>query len=170
MLEWINKITCGHVSEAIIIAATLIILHVLISIYMACTAKQKGYNDTLHFFISLLFGIFGYIYIAALPDRRLRNQIEELYDILDELAENLNLNAEGLIAETGDNRKPSGTTAYMPRSTGNSETSAPAVDRIKKYWEKANHKDAKPAKQDKKEKAAKKKEKAKDGKDKNSFD
>ena len=57
-----------------IIAAILLILAIVIRFYLAdvfySVACDKGYDSRKFFWIPFLFGVIGFILVAALPDRR----------------------------------------------------------------------------------------------------
>ena len=141
-MEWLNEITKGHAPEAIIIFALVLIIRVLLSILMANMAKQKGYNDVLYFFICFIFGIFGYVFTAALPDIRLRAACEELYELLSN--KTASDTTDSIIPESDDTRKPSGRKAYMPSAdeTTSAQGRDSAVERIRGFWEAAEKRKA----------------------------
>lgn len=77
-----------------IIFLILVVIVILIVINMNMAAKmsvvsQKGYNpDVLHIMAWCLWvPIFGYLYVIALPDLRLREQNKEIIDKLSPKAE-----------------------------------------------------------------------------------
>lgn len=136
-MEWLNNITNGHVQEAIILLALLLILRVLLSLFMAAAAKKKGYSDVLHFFMCFIFGMIGCVVSAALPDIRLRGEIDELCSRIGELAGEMPRGESGVLPVTECEPTPSGTTAYVKdKSNRSSGTDSEAVERIKKFWEK----------------------------------
>ncbi len=51
---------------------------------MEKAAREKGYTDIHAFALCFWLGIFGYMYIIALPDRYLEKQVEELTDVIKE--------------------------------------------------------------------------------------
>ena len=67
---------------AIVIA--LILFGVFASMFYTI-AQEKGYDERKYFWIPFLFGIPGWVLVAALPDLRARNQIEELEEKLKKL-------------------------------------------------------------------------------------
>lgn len=141
-MKWLDGITHGHSAEVIIAAALVLIIHVLIALYMASVAKKKGYSDVLHFFICLIFGTIGCILCAAAPDKRLRAEIDELYELYNTLTKEMPKGDVGVIPIPETVEKPSGTTAYQPdavRKSGEADSSA--VDRIKGFWEKKDDQD-----------------------------
>ena len=136
-MEWLENITNGHAAELIIALALLIIIRVIISLYMASVGKKKGYSDVLHFFICLVFGMIGCAMCAATPDKRLRSEIDELYELYSTLSGEIPTGGEGIIPTTDTDDAPSGTTAYMPSGKGQSgDAQNSAVERIKRFWEK----------------------------------
>jgi len=62
-----------------IILSVIVLLAVnLIGAYlMSQAAAEKGYTDINAMLICFLLGIFGYLYIISLPDKRLRQAVEE---------------------------------------------------------------------------------------------
>ena len=66
----------------IIIIAYLIIAGIG-AIIMSSAAAEKGYVSTgKNFAICFFLGIFGYLYILALPDKKLQQQNENIYKAL----------------------------------------------------------------------------------------
>ena len=61
----------------------IVIVFLLIQIFgammMTDAAKKKGYGDEEHVFLKcFLLGIYGYLYVLALPDKTLQKQSEEI--------------------------------------------------------------------------------------------
>ena len=44
-------------------------------------AEEKGYKGQKYFWLCFLFGLIGYIYVAALPDLKLRSRIRDIQEI-----------------------------------------------------------------------------------------
>ncbi len=65
----------------------ILIVYLAIDIWFAVmineAAIEKGYDS--NFVLCLLFGIFAYIYVAALPDLRLRQTNQEILRKLERL-------------------------------------------------------------------------------------
>lgn len=62
----------------ILIAFGGIMAWLTLSMWFSELAGRKGYSTTLFFWMSLLFGVMGYIWIAALPDRATREQLDQV--------------------------------------------------------------------------------------------
>lgn len=61
----------------LLIALALLAIHIFIAIMMEKTAKMKGHKRSHAFALCFWFGIFGYVYVACLPDLKL----QQLQDI-----------------------------------------------------------------------------------------
>ncbi len=67
----------------VLIIGALVTLWCVIAARMSFVAKQKGYAKGAHAFaLSFLFGIVGWIYAAALPDKAAQDQNDKLLDFL----------------------------------------------------------------------------------------
>ena len=78
--------------EVLILVVAIIILAVLLfgAAKMQYAAEQKGYGPEYHIMgICFWLGLFGYLYVIALPDRKSRAAIEELSKIDDQLRINM---------------------------------------------------------------------------------
>lgn len=60
----------------LLIAATPIIIHVILASRFSDYARKKGYNGTPYFWACLLLGITGYCMVAALPDLELHKRLQ----------------------------------------------------------------------------------------------
>ncbi|MBQ9950329.1 MAG: hypothetical protein IJO93_06385 [Clostridia bacterium] len=130
MLSKLQEITNGHAMETVIIIAALIIFRVIFSLIMAVIAKKKGYGDWL-FFICLIFGIYGYIIVAALPDKILTMNLQT------KPHDDVVYGDSAVLPQTGETEPPSGTTAYRAHSVSDSAREQNgAVERVKEYWTK----------------------------------
>ena len=62
-----------------IIVIVFLLVQVFGAIMMAEAASKKGYGDEEHVFLKCFFlGIYGYLYVIALPDKTLQKQSEEI--------------------------------------------------------------------------------------------
>lgn len=85
-----------------LIALVAIAINVAFAMYAGGIAEQKGYSKGNWIAVCIIFGIIGYILIAALPDLELRAALE---DIEKKLAKDKNDN-------------------YLPRSSSNSNSNS----------------------------------------------
>lgn len=73
--------------KLIIIAITLVCTHALITLIMDMEMREKGYGlgkiHTIGIIICVLFGFFGFIYVAALPNTKSKERLEKIYKMLD---------------------------------------------------------------------------------------
>ncbi len=70
-----------------VIALVYIVINMILASYMQSVAEAKGYTDRTVFWLTLVFGIFGALYAAALPDLKEREQMEDILSVLLELKE-----------------------------------------------------------------------------------
>ena len=61
-----------------LVAVVVIIIDVAFALYAGNIAEQKGYSRGNWIAICLIFGVIGYILIAALPDLELRATLENI--------------------------------------------------------------------------------------------
>ena len=61
-----------------VIALVAIAINVAFAMYAGGIAEQKGYSKGNWIAVCIIFGIFGYILIAALPDLELRATLENI--------------------------------------------------------------------------------------------
>lgn len=61
-----------------VIALVAIAINVAFAMYAGGIAEQKGYKKENWIAVCIIFGIFGYILIAALPDLELRAALENI--------------------------------------------------------------------------------------------
>ena len=59
-----------------------ILVNLMFASLMNNIALSKGYEDSHAFILVFLFGIFGMLYVIALPDLKARQQREDLIAIL----------------------------------------------------------------------------------------
>ncbi|MBD5082253.1 MAG: hypothetical protein HDT44_10905 [Ruminococcaceae bacterium] len=73
----------------LVVIVILIVINMNMAAKMSVVVSQKGYNpDVLHIMAWCLWvPIFGYLYVIALPDLRLREQNKEIIDKLSPKAE-----------------------------------------------------------------------------------
>ena len=85
-----------------VIALVAIAINVAFAVYAGGIAEQKGYKKENWIAVCIIFGIFGYILIAALPDLELRAALEKI--------------EKKLAKDKNDN--------YLPRSSSSSSSSS----------------------------------------------
>lgn len=85
-----------------LIALVAIAINVAFAMYAGGIAEQKGYKKENWIAVCIIFGIFGYILIAALPDLELRAALENI--------------EKKLVKDKNDN--------YLPRSSSSSSNSS----------------------------------------------
>lgn len=83
-----------------VIALVAIAINVAFAMYAGGIAEQKGYKKENWIAVCIIFGIFGYILIAALPDLELRAALENI--------------EKKLVKDKNDN--------YLPRSSNSSNS------------------------------------------------
>lgn len=84
-----------------VIALVAIAINVAFAMYAGGIAEQKGYSKGNWIAVCIIFGIIGYILIAALPDLELRAALENI--------------EKKLVKDKNDN--------YLPRSSSSSSNS-----------------------------------------------
>ena len=62
----------------IIAAAVAVAINLILSFQFAGIAEDKGYSRGKYFWLCLLFGVVGYVLVAALPDEALLYRISRL--------------------------------------------------------------------------------------------
>lgn len=62
----------------VLIAFGAIMAWLTLSMWFSELAGRKGYSTTLFFWMCLLLGVMGYCWVAALPDRATREQLEQV--------------------------------------------------------------------------------------------
>lgn len=90
-----------------VIALVAIAINVAFAMYAGGIAEQKGYSKGNWIAVCIIFGIFGYILIAALPDLELRAALENI--------------EKKLVKDKNDN--------YLPRSSSSSSSSNSSSNR-----------------------------------------
>lgn len=85
-----------------VIALVAIAINVAFAMYAGGIAEQKGYSKGNWIAVCIIFGIFGYTLIAALPDLELRATLENI--------------EKKLAKDKNDN--------YLPRSSSNSNSNS----------------------------------------------
>ena len=71
---------------AIIVAIITVVIHVLhiVAKHFENIAFDKGYDRNAHSYVMcLLLGIIGYLYVIALPDKRLLHRQERIITLLE---------------------------------------------------------------------------------------
>ena len=66
----------------LLIVVCYFVINVAIAMSMQKIAEKKGYQQSAAFWLTLLLGIVGCIYTAALPDLLLRKQSEDLLALI----------------------------------------------------------------------------------------
>ncbi len=90
-----------------VIALVAIAINVAFAMYAGGIAEQKGYSKGNWIAVCIIFGIFGYILIAALPDLELRATLENI--------------EKKLAKDKNDN--------YLPRSSNSNSSSNSSSNR-----------------------------------------
>lgn len=60
----------------------ILIIHLIAANFMQVAAEEKGYEDSHAMAICFWLGLPGYLYIIALPDKRVQEQNQEIINIL----------------------------------------------------------------------------------------
>ena len=66
----------------LIIILVYVLINLMFASLMNSVAVSKGYENSHAFILVFLFGIFGMLYVIALPDMKARQQREDLIAIL----------------------------------------------------------------------------------------
>ncbi len=66
----------------LLIVVCYFVINVAIAMSMQKIAEKKGYQQSAAFWLTLLLGIVGCVYTAALPDLVLRKQNEDLLALI----------------------------------------------------------------------------------------
>lgn len=53
-------------------------VHILLSVLFGKLARRRGYSFVKYFFICLFLGVIGYCWVAALQDKGMQDEIEQL--------------------------------------------------------------------------------------------
>lgn len=110
-----------------LIALVAIAINVAFAMYAGGIAEQKGYKKENWIAVCIIFGIFGYILIAVLPDLELRATLE---NIEKKLAKDKNDNY--LPRSSSSNRNSSNSNSTM-KSLSEMKPLAPLSDSMD-YW------------------------------------
>lgn len=65
-----------------IIALIAISINILFAALMNSVAVNKGYEDSRAFTLVFFFGVFGMLYVIALPDMKAREQMEDILTVM----------------------------------------------------------------------------------------
>lgn len=98
-----------------LIVLVAIAIDIAFAMYAGGIAEQKGYSKGNWIAVCIIFGIFGYILIAALPDLELRAALENI--------------EKKLAKDKNDN--------YLPRSSSNSNCTIKSLSEmtpLADYW------------------------------------
>jgi hypothetical protein len=72
-----------NIEFILIIISVWLVLWVIIAYLMQEVAFKKGYNTEVHAFACCFWlGIFGCLYVIALPDKNIQEQNKEILDLL----------------------------------------------------------------------------------------
>jgi len=112
-----------------VIALVAIAINVAFAMYAGGIAEQKGYSKGNWIAVCIIFGIFGYILIAALPDLELRAALE---NIEKKLAKDKNDNYLPRSSSSSSNRNSSNSNSTM-KSLSEMKPLAPLSDSMD-YW------------------------------------
>ena len=66
----------------IVVALIAIVINLLFASLMNAVAVSKGYENSHAFALVALFGVFGMLYVIALPDLKARQQREDILVVL----------------------------------------------------------------------------------------
>lgn len=73
----------------IVIGIVYLCINIVIASMMQNIAELKGYEENRSAFVlTLLLGIVGVLYVVALPDKKLNNNIEKLIQCINKLSTN----------------------------------------------------------------------------------
>lgn len=112
-----------------LIALVAIAINVAFAMYAGGIAEQKGYSKGNWIAVCIIFGIVGYILIAALPDLELRAALE---NIEKKLAKDKNDNYLPRSSSSSSNRNSSNSNSTM-KSLSEMKPLAPLSDSMD-YW------------------------------------
>ncbi len=112
-----------------LIALVAIAINVAFAMYAGGIAEQKGYSKGNWIAVCIIFGIIGYILIAALPDLELRAALE---NIEKKLAKDKNDNYLPRSSSSSSNRNSSNSNSTM-KSLSEMKPLAPLSDSMD-YW------------------------------------
>lgn len=107
-----------------VVALVAIAINVAFAMYAGGIAEQKGYSKGNWIAVCIIFGIIGYILIAALPDLELRATLE---NIEKKLAKDKNDNylprSSSSSSSSSSNRNSSNSNSTMKSAFGNEAVS-----------------------------------------------
>lgn len=112
-----------------VIVLVAIAINVAFAMYAGGIAEQKGYSKGNWIAVCIIFGIIGYILIAALPDLELRAALE---NIEKKLAKDKNDNYLPRSSSSSSNRNSSNSNSTM-KSLSEMKPLAPLSDSMD-YW------------------------------------
>lgn len=112
-----------------LIVLVAIAINVAFAMYAGGIAEQKGYSKGNWIAVCIIFGIIGYILIAALPDLELRAALE---NIEKKLAKDKNDNYLPRSSSSSSNRNSSNSNSTM-KSLSEMKPLAPLSDSMD-YW------------------------------------
>ena len=70
----------GYYADMVVVIFIIaLIIRIMLAGYMKSAAEKKGYSQTFHVFVLVfIFGLFGCLYVIALPDLSIQNAIGNL--------------------------------------------------------------------------------------------
>lgn len=92
----------------ILCCIAVIVLYFFIAKWFEKCAAEKGYTNDHVFARCFWLCIFGYLYVIALPDRKVQVQNEKIISLLEEI-------------KNGSSSVPTGTPAYSAKSHNDDE-------------------------------------------------
>lgn len=104
-----------------VIALVAIAINVAFAMYAGGIAEQKGYKKENWIAVCIIFGIFGYTLIAALPDLELRATLE---NIEKKLAKDKNDDYLPRSSSSSSNRNSSSNSSSSSSSNSNSNSNS----------------------------------------------
>lgn len=104
-----------------VIALVAIAINVAFAMYAGGIAEQKGYKKENWIAVCIIFGIFGYTLIAALPDLELRATLE---NIEKKLAKDKNDDYLPRSSSSSSNRNSSSNSSSSSSSSSNSNSNS----------------------------------------------
>lgn len=100
-----------------LVAVVVIIIDVAFALYAGNIAEQKGYSRGNWIAICLIFGVIGYILIAALPDLELRATLKNI--------------EKKLVKDKNDNYLPRSSSSDSNRNSSNSNCTVKSLSEMK---------------------------------------
>ena len=67
---------------AFVVALIAVLINLVFASLMNAVAVSKGYENSHAFALVFLFGVFGMLYVIALPDLKARQQREDILAVL----------------------------------------------------------------------------------------